>query len=252
MKSSDKIKAVIIDDESYSRELIFNIIEHNFPSFIIETADNVLNGLKTINTLNPDIVFLDIDMPDGTGFDLLKNIVDYNFKVIFITAHEEHAVKAIKFSALDYILKPVNSLELVDAVKQAIEVIKTENEGVKIETLLDNISKISSADKRMILNTSDNMYIVDINDIIRCKSDNNYTTFYLKNNKKITMSKTLKEYENLLPDTVFLRIHRSHIININCIEKISKKKSGIIFMEDMSEIPVSPNKKELLLKMLRG
>ncbi len=252
MKSSKPIKAVIIDDEKNSRELIFNIIQFHFPDIKLSTGENVASGIEIINRFEPDIVFLDIDMPDGTGFDVLKNLTDYKFKTIFITGHEEHAVKAIKYSALDYLLKPVNALELVNAVKQAVNKIKQENEQIKIETLLNNLSQLNNKPQKLILNTSDNTYIIDIKDIIRCNSDNNYTIFHLVNNKKITTSKTLKDYENLLPEEKFMRIHRSHIINIDYITKINKRGTGFVCMKNNSEIPISPRKKDSLLNLLKG
>ncbi len=252
MKNFKHIKAVIIDDEKNSQELIFNIIKFHFPDIEIKIGNNVASGIEIISKFQPNIVFLDIDMPDGTGFDVLKNLKDYNFKVIFITGHEEHAVKAIKFSALDYILKPVNALELVNAVNQALTKIKQENEQVKIQTLLTNLNQLNNKPEKIILNTSDNTYIVDINDITRCDSDNNYTIFYLANNQKIIISKTLKEFENLLPEDTFIRIHRSHIININYITKINKRNTGFICMKDNSEIPLSPKKKNLLFTLLKS
>jgi two-component system, LytTR family, response regulator len=252
LKNFNNIKAVIIDDEKNSCELIYDIIKHHFPEIKIQTGQNVASGIEIITKFQPNIVFLDIDMPDGTGFDVLKNLQNYNFKVIFITGHEEHAIKAIKYSALDYILKPVNSLELVNSTKLAVDKILQENEQLKIETLLKNISGSNKKPEKLILNTSDNIYIVDIKDIVRCNSDNNYTTFHLWNNKKITTSKTLKEYENLLPEDTFIRIHRSHIINTEYITKINKRNSGYLCMKDKSEIPISPKKKDLLLTKLKG
>ncbi len=252
MKNSENIKALIIDDELKSREIIFNILTHHFPFFTIKTAENVAKGIENILDFNPDIVFLDVDMPDGTGFDVLRNINTYDFKVIFITGHEEYALKAIKFSATDYILKPVNALELVNAVNQTIYLIKEKNEQIKIETLLNNLAQTDQNKEKLILNTSDNIYIVELQNIIRCESDNNYTIFYTSDQDKITMSKTLKEYENILPDSNFIRIHRSHIININYISKISKKDSGYVLLKDNSKIPISSKKKDALLNLIKS
>lgn len=252
MKNFENIKAIIIDDEKNSRELISDIIKSHFPEIKQETAKNVSESIIKINKFKPDIVFLDIDMPDGTGFDVLKSLTEYNFKLIFITGHEEHAVKAIKFSALDYILKPVNSLELVNAVKNTLRIMKQENEHVKIDTLLNNLNQKNNKTSKIILNTSDNIYIVDLKNIIRCKSENNYTIFHTSNGDKITMSKTLKEYENILPEEIFIRIHRSHLININYITRIKKRDTDIVLLKDNSEIPVSPKKKDLLLKLIKN
>lgn len=247
-----KIKAIIVDDEIKSRELVFDIIKFHFPYFIIDTAENVASGIEKINRIKPDIVFLDIDMPDGTGFNILENLTNYDFQVIFITGHEEHAIKAIKFSALDYILKPINSIELVNAVKLAISLIKESNAQIKIETLIQNLNLQNNKYKKLVLNTSESTYIVDIKDIIRCESDNNYTTFFTLSTNKIVMSKTLKEYENILPQDIFIRVHRSHIVNINYISRIIKHSYFYILLKNNTEIPVSPKKKSLLLKLIKN
>ncbi len=250
MKNFKEISAVIVDDEQNSREKAFNIIKSHFEDIHLETADNVKSGIEAIKRTNPQIVFLDIDMPDGTGFDLLNGLDFHDFKVIFITAHQEHALKAIKFSALDYILKPYNPNDLINAVNGALNEIETENNQLKIETFLTNFQEENNKPKKLVLNTSDNIYIVDIENIIRCEADNNYTSFYTSDNKKIVMSKTLKEYESLLPHTDFIRIHRSHLININFLDRFEKKNSGRVIMKDKSIVPVSTRKKEQLLQMI--
>ncbi len=250
LKNFNKITAVIVDDEKKSREKALDIIKSNFNNINVEIAIDVKSGIEKINTVKPQIVFLDIDMPDGTGFDLLKGIKFYDFKVVFITAHQEHAINAIKFSALDYILKPYSPDELINSIKNAINKIEAENNRIKIETFISNFQEINNKPKKLVLNTSDNIYIIDIDDIIRCKSDNNYTIFYLLDNKTITMSKTLKEYENILPDNYFIRVHRSHLINIQHLEKFEKRNSGQIILKDKSIVPVSVRKKEQLLQML--
>ena len=250
MKTFKKISAAVVDDEQNSRDIISKIINDNFDNIVINTAKNVESGICLINDYNPDIVFLDIDMPDGTGFDLLKKINSHNFKLIFITAFQEHAIKAIKFSAIDYILKPVNADELIEAVNKAVEEIDNEANQQKITAFLSNIENLSHKPKKLVLNTSDNIYVINIEDIIRCKSENHYTTFYLNNGKKITMSKTLKEYDNLLSENGFVRVHRSHLVNINYIERFDKKNTGNIFMKDNSTVPVSVRKREQLVQML--
>lgn len=252
MKTFKKINAAVIDDEQNSRDVISKIINNHFNNIEINTAKNVETGIRLINDYNPDIVFLDIDMPDGTGFDLLKKINSHHFKLIFITAYEEHAIKAIKFSALDYILKPVNATELIEAVNKAVLEIDTEANQQKITAFLSNIENLSQKPKKLVLNTSDNIYVINIEDIVRCQSENNYTTFFLNNNKKIIMSKTLKEYDNLLSENDFVRIHRSHLININYIERFDKKNTGSVFMKDNSIVPVSVRKKERLIQMLNN
>ncbi|MCF6366289.1 MAG: LytTR family DNA-binding domain-containing protein [Bacteroidales bacterium] len=250
MKSFKHIKTVIVDDEKISRDAVFNLLKTHYPDFSIEVAEDVKSGIETISGIKPQFIFLDVDMPDGTGFDLLNKLTSYNFKVIFITAHQEHALKAIKFSALDYILKPINTNEFISAVNKAINETENEKNKIKIDTFLNNFKETNSKSIKLVLNTAESIHVVGLEDIIRCESDNNYTCFFLNNSKKLLMSKTLKEYENLLPETIFIRVHRSHLINIFHIERFDKRKSGKVIMKDKSVVPVSVRKKELLLKVL--
>jgi len=250
LKNFKEIKTVIVDDEQISRDAVYNLLKTHYPNFKIETASDVKSGIKTIAETEPQFVFLDVDMPDGTGFDLLNSLNAYNFRVIFITAHEEHALKAIKYSALDYILKPINTAEFIQAVDKAVVETENDNNKIRINTFLTNYKEQDNKLKKIVLNTAESLYVVSIEDIIRCESDNNYTHFFLNDGKKLLMSKTLKEYETLLPDNIFIRVHRSHLINILFIEKFKKKKSGAVIMKDKSVVPVSVRKKEQLLKIL--
>ncbi len=241
-------KTIIIDDQATSRLFVKKIIETEFDEInIVAEADGVQKGLDVIKKYNPDIVFLDIDMPDGTGFDLLSNLDEIDFKLIFITAHSEFAIKAIKFSAIDYILKPFDKTEIIEATKRALLKIDKEKEKVRIDTFLSNLD--ARKNKKIVLNTADNIYVVNVEDIIRCVSEGNYTVFYVKNRNPIMMSKILKEYEQLLSDYGFIRIHRSHLVNINHIERFVKDDSMLI-MSDRSEVPVSSRKKDILIEEL--
>lgn len=243
------IKAVIIDDEVKTHKIISNIIqEHCHEIKIIATAENVADGIKVIKENLPDIVFLDINMPDGTGFDVLKNLNFHNFKLIFITAYEENALQAIKFSAIDFILKPIDVFDFINAVKKAVTSLEKDSEQIKIKSFLSNFDNISKKTKKIVLKTSDNIYIVNIQNIIRCQSENNYTIFFLNDNRKIIISKTLKDYNELLENYDFIRIHRSHLINLNYIERFEKRDTGFVYMKDNSKIPVSHRKKDVLLK----
>ena len=190
-------KALIIDDEQRTRELIAKMIE-SFDLGIeaIPRGENVKSGLEAIAAIQPDLVFLDIQMPDGTGFDLLKAVPEKNFEVIFITAHEEFAIKAIKFSALDYILKPVDPEELRAAVERALESMNAEVEPQQFEALQNNIQP--NQKRRLVLKTQESVHVVDLDQIIRCEADRNYTSFFLKEGRKILVSRTLKDYETLL------------------------------------------------------
>lgn len=240
------IKAVVIDDEQKTHNIVNKIIEKEFKEIeIVASAKNVYDGIFIIHKHLPDIVFLDVQMPDGTGFDLLKNINFHNFKLIFITAHEENALQAIKFSAIDFILKPINIIDFTNSVIEVIKEIEKDNEQIKIKALLNNSEK---KPKKIVLKTNDNIYLINISEIIRCEYENNETTFFLKDKRKIVISKNIKEYSELFENFDFIRIHRSHLINLNYIERFEKRNSGIVYMKDNSKIPVSKNKKDFLLK----
>ncbi|MGB1508340.1 MAG: LytR/AlgR family response regulator transcription factor [Crocinitomicaceae bacterium] len=244
-------KVLIIDDENRTRQLIANMIDSfDFDLQTIPDGENVESGIKAIKEHNPDIVFLDIQMPDGTGFDVLRSIKDKNFAVIFITAHEEFAIKAIKFSALDYLLKPVDPTELKDALKKAIDIIQEEGESSQFEALQKNINPHEK--RRLVLKTQESVHVVDLDDIIRCEADRNYTSFFLSQNKKILVSKTLKEYETLLSGHHFLRVQQSHLININYVERYDKKNGGAVVMKDGSEVPLSSAKREVFFQTLEN
>lgn len=245
------MKALIIDDEKRTRELIAKIIESfelGIETFPI--GENVTSGLKAIEEIQPDIVFLDIQMPDGTGFDMLKMIPQKNFEVIFITAHEEFAIKAIKFSALDYILKPIDPEELRKSVEKAIESIDHKREESQFDALQLNIQPAQK--RRLVLKTQESVHVVDLDKIIRCEADRNYTSFYLVDHKKILVSKTLKDYETLLTGHNFLRIQQSHLINLDYVDRYDKANGGSVIMKDGSEVPLSPAKRDIFFKILEN
>jgi len=245
-------KALIIDDEQRTRELIAKMIE-SFEMDIqaIPRGENVKSGLEAIAEVQPDLVFLDIQMPDGTGFDLLKAVPEKNFEVIFITAHEEFAIKAIKFSALDYILKPVDPEELRAAVERALEAMNGEEKSEpQFEALQNNIQP--SQKRRLVLKTQESVHVVDLDQIIRCEADRNYTSFFLKEGKKILVSRTLKDYETLLTGHNFLRVQQSHLINLNYVDRYDKGNGGAVVMKDGSEVPLSPAKRDVFFQILEN
>lgn len=244
-------KVLIIDDENRTRNLIANMIESfGLNVETIPEGENVQSGIKAIEKYKPDIVFLDIQMPDGTGFDVLQSIPNKNFEVIFITAHEEFAIKAIKFSALDYLLKPVDPLELKAALEKALNSLEEESEGSQFDALQMNINP--SEKRRLVLKTQESVHVVELDEIIRCEADRNYTSFFLQHGKKILVSKTLKEYETLLSTHNFLRVQQSHLININYVDRYDKKNGGAVVMKDGSEVPLSPAKREVFFKRLEN
>lgn len=244
-------KVLIIDDETRTRELIAKMIRSfNSEVEIITEGENVQSGIKAIDEHKPDIVFLDIQMPDGTGFDVIRSSRSQDFQVIFITAHEEYAIKAIKFSALDYLLKPVDPLELKSALDKALEKVNGEKNIKQLETLNHNM--IPNEKRRLVLKTQESIHVINLDDIIRCEADRNYTSFFLVGGKKILVSKTLKEYETLLSAHNFLRIQQSHLVNVNFVDRYDKKNGGAVVMKDLSEVPLSPAKREVFFKRLEN
>ena len=244
-------RAVIIDDENRTRDLIAKMI-NSFGLEInaISSGESVSSGLAAIEEHNPDVVFLDIQMPDGTGFDLLKAIPNKNFEVVFITAHEEFAIKAIKFSALDYILKPIDPEELKQTVVRVLQTIENKKDEKQFEALQYNLQ--SSQKRKLVLKTQESIHIVELDTIIRCEADKNYTSFFLTGGKKIIVSRTLKEYENLLNGYNFLRVQQSHLINLDFVARYDKGNGGSVIMKDDSEVPLSPAKRELFFKILEN
>ncbi len=245
------MKTIIIDDESRARKSIAQLLKfspHNIQ--LIAEAANVEEGIKAIKDHQPELVLLDINMPDGTGFDLLKKLDTINFKVIFITAFEEYAIQAFQFSAIDYILKPIEPKKLMDALHKAYQVSEQENLNLKLNALFANLSRTNTQSKRMVLKTNENIYVIDTDDILRCESDGSYTKFFCNNGKTILVSHNIKQYEEMLNLYGFYRIHQSHIINLKYIDYYSKTDGGDVIMKDGTSLPVARRKKESFLKLL--
>jgi two-component system LytT family response regulator len=245
------IKAVIIDDEKKSRETLRGLIQTFCNDItILAEADGFINGIEIIKKHNPEVVFLDIQMPDGSGFRLLESIKNITFDVIFTTAYDQFAIKAIRYSALDYLLKPIVPEELQNAVEKVKQNRKKGNLKSNIEVLLENVSSGSNDPKKIVLSTSEGMHIVKVCDIIRCESDDYYTKFFLVDGKKIMVSKTLKENEQLLSEHNFIRPHKSHLVNINYIKSYIKTDGGYLVLTNDFKVPVSRRKKEKILEII--
>jgi two-component system LytT family response regulator len=247
------IKTIIIDDEIKARETIAKMLQTYCPEVeVIDSAGSVKDGVKVLEKNNPDLVFLDIKMGDGTGFDLLRKLKTVDFILIFITAFEEFAIRAIKFSALDYILKPLDPDELMNAVEKTKDAIEKENISVRLEALYENLDVLSNKTKKIVLKTTSSVHIVNLEDIIRCESEKNYTHFFTTDQDKITVSKTLKEFNELLVDYSFYRVHQSHLINLSHVRRYDKQDGGYLVMDDGSTVPVSFRKKEDLMKVFKS
>lgn len=245
------IKAVIIDDEPAMQEVSSLLLSEYFPDIEqVGIANSIKSGVNLILEQNPDLVLLDIELTDGNSFQILQKLKPYNFKVVFITGHNSYAIKAIKFSALDYILKPVNEVEFQQAIQRAVEQIHT-NTGSALQTdvLMDSYKKETQS-KKLVLKTAESLHIIDISDILFCQSDNSYTTFYLIGGENIIVSKSIKEYTELLIEYGFFRPHQSYLVNLNHVNKIDKSDGGFIIMKNKREIPVSTRQKKHLIKLL--
>ena len=244
-------KIMIVDDEKPTRELIKNmLLGFDMELEINIESNNVKTAVEQFDVFQPDILLLDIQMPDGNGFDVLRKIDQEKIHVIFITAYQEYAIQAIKFSAVDYILKPIDARELKESIEKALELIHFDQQNIKesLKVLEENL--IPQKRKKMVLKTQESNYIVSIDDIIRCESDKNYTFFYLQEGKKILVSKTLKDFDILLSPYNFCRVQQSHLINLNFVDRYDKIDGGSVIMKDNSSVPLSPQKKDIFFKML--
>ena len=245
----EKLRTLIIDDEAPARELLAGILENYcHRTKLIGFADGVQNGLKAIKSLKPDLVLLDINLEDGNAFDLLREFNEIPFALIFVTAYENYALNAFRFSAVDYIMKPVNIDDLVKAVQKAADKLEQASLGLKLKNFFDNLNS-KPEDKKIVLKTQESIHIVKLSDIIRCEADHNYCTFYFVNGKKIVVSRNLGEFEEMLNGLFFFRTHQSHLININHILSFEKNEGGYLKMADNSSVPVSKRKKEELLEL---
>lgn len=247
------IKAVIIDDETAMQELNSRLLAEYFPNIkLAGTADSVESGLHLIQETRPDLVLLDIEIKGGTGFQILQQLKPFTFKVIFITAFDTFAIKAIKFSALDYIIKPVNETEFQLAVQKAVDDShnRPDNE-TQVDVLMDSYRKEIQS-KKLVLKTIDSLHIINIGDILFCQNDNSYTTFFMGENESIVVSKGIKEYAELLKEYGFFRPHQSYLVNLNHVKKIDKSDGGFIIMKNKKEIPVSIRQKKQLITLLEN
>jgi two-component system, LytTR family, response regulator len=245
------IKAIIIDDEKKSREVLMGLIDRFCPDiFVLAQADGCMDGIEKVKAHNPDIVFLDIQMSDGSGFNFLEAFDDFKFEVIFTTAHDQYAIKAIKYSALDYLLKPINPDDLKEAIAKYLQKQDKGQINKNIKVLLDNVKLPNSEPKKIVLSTSEGIHVLSVDEIIRCESDDYYTKFFLTNGNVILISKTLKQNESMLSDFNFIRPHKSHLVNTNYIKSYLKEDGGYVLMTDGCKIPVSRRKRESIIDIL--
>ncbi|MEE4256536.1 MAG: LytTR family DNA-binding domain-containing protein [Bacteroidales bacterium] len=242
------LKTVIVDDEQDAVNFIESIAKEYCPNIeIVGKAYSAIEGVEVISKVKPDLVFLDVEMPHGSGFDLLAGFPEKEFDVIFITAFNHYAIRAIKFSAVDYILKPININEFIDAVKR-VEESRKEKKGTStnFQTLFENLQ--TAIPSRLAIPTSNGMEYLNTREIIRVEADRSYSWFYMENGDKFLVSRNLKEYQELLSDRNFFRTHNSHLINLEHVKKYIRHEGGYIEMTDGSNVPISRGKKDLFLE----
>ncbi|KAB5490817.1 MULTISPECIES: LytR/AlgR family response regulator transcription factor [Flagellimonas] len=246
------LKAVIIEDEKHSRETLKSMLEEFCKDVkVIAMAGSVEEGVKVLSVYSPDVVFLDIELKSGVGFDVLNQIKDPDFEVIFTTAFEQYAIKAIKFSSLDYLLKPIDLDELQDAVKKARTRRDTNIYREQLDTLMQNISRGDVRPEKICLATTTGMEFIAIEDVVACKADGSYTCFILKDGSSYMVSKHLKEYENLLAEHQFMRVHNSYVVNLKEVKKYVKADGGYLIMTNDLEVNISSRKKDELFEAMK-
>lgn len=243
---SKNIRTVLVDDEKNSIIIMQKLLEKHVPNVeVVATAQSVSEGIEVINDEKPDLVFLDISMPDGDGFEVLEKVDYKNFQVIFSTAYDQYAIRAFEVSALHYILKPVKPEDLTEAIKRFEEVSKEDDLAEKIRVLG---GALKDSLKRLALPTSNGTHYIDIEEIVRCESSNNYTTFFLTDKQKIVVSKSIQLYEQMLSKSHFCRIHNKHLVNLKFIKKYVKGRGGHVLLNDGSHVDVSDGRKKNFLE----
>ena len=245
------INAIIVDDEPYSCESLATLLERYCPGVkVVDICYSGSEALAVIKERKPHVVFLDIEMPRMNGFEMLEKLPEINFDIIFSTSYDQYAIKAIRFSGLDYLLKPIDREELQMAVQKVAQR-QSQLLPQQLEILLQKVRQPVSPMQKIALPTMEGLQMIDINSIISCASDSNYTVFQLKNKQKLIASRTLKEIEEMLGEYSFLRVHHSYMVNLNEVNKYIKGEGGYLVMSDESAVDVSRSRKETLLKKLQ-
>jgi two-component system LytT family response regulator len=246
------LKAVVIDDEENNVENLSILLQKNCPQVtVVASARNAIDGEKIILQHEPDIVFLDIQMPGKSGFDLLTSLTDYSFEVIFVTAFDQYGIQAIKFSAIDYLLKPVNPVELKQAVQKALSRYSQKKQNLQLENLIQYLQQQHNREQhRIALTTIKEIRPIPVNEIVRCESTNNYTAFFLAGGEKLMVSKPIYEYDEMLNNYGFIRCHQSHLVNKKYIKSWVKEEGGYLLLQDGTTVPVARSKKEMVRQQL--
>jgi len=245
------MKILIIDNEEDLRSALRNLLQLcDIDQLILDEADGVKSGLQKIKSFDPDIVFLDIEMNDGTGFDLLTQLQHIDFQLIVTTAHDAYAIRAFKFSAIDFLLKPIDPEDLELSIEKAIENLNKNDLKMQLQILMQQISNSNDINKKIVLNDKRNTYFVKIADILYCEAEGPYTKFFIFNEKPILVSKSLKDYDEMLTSYGFIRTHHSYLVNATKIKMLDKKDGGILILDDGIHVPISQRKRDAVLDWL--
>ena len=243
------LTAFLVDDMPQALQILQHDLADCCPDIqIIGTADSVVSAAKQLRSLKPDLLFLDIMLGDGTGFDLLEILPNLSSKVIFVTASDEHAIRAFRFAAIDYLLKPIDPVELKEAVQRARNQLTDPVES--IDLLRETIHSPTTLPNRISLNTQERIVVVEIRNIIRCEADGNNTLFHLSNGERVFVTRTLKQFDNLLKEHPFFRTHQSHLVNLEHIQEYVRKEGGYLKMDNGNIVPVAVRKKAELVQLL--
>lgn len=245
------IRALIIDDEPKSIKVLSTMLREYCPGVTqVGEARRADEAVMLVRQLRPNLVFLDIEMPSGNGFEILDRLRPVQFELVFVTAFNEYTLKAFRYNALDYLLKPLNIEELQTAVDKAAENIRLKSFNTQLDKFLENLKQVGPAVQKIALPEKNGIILVPVTDIIRCEASRGYTTFILKNRQRVLSSKNIKEYEDLLPEHTFFRLHHSHLVNLNYIRMYHRGRGGQVEMEDGTLVEVAVRRKDELLARL--
>ncbi len=245
------IKAVIVDDEANIREAVARMVRNCCPNVtIVALAEGVKAAVGAINEHEADLVITDIRLTDGSGFDIVRHFDKPDFRIIIMSARNDYAIKAIKFNAVDYLLKPIDEKELTLAVNKAVDMIRFE-ENLQQKALGESIKDLNKS-HRLVLRSADQVHVVNIDEIVRVEADSNYSSFFMQDGRKIVVSKAMGEFEESLLEHGFHRIHKSHLVNINKMSYLDKADGGFLVMIDGARVPVASRKKDMLMELFEG
>lgn len=245
------ISALIVDDEKNGRENLAGLIQSHCPQIrVVGEARSVEQAIAGIQEHQPQLIFLDIEMPGGNGFQLLEHFKDFPFEVIFVTAYDNYAIRAIRFSASDYILKPINLNELIAAVDKVSLRIRNRSENERIRQLY--LNTMHPANPKIGLPTGERVEFVEVKSIIRCQGESNYTHIYFSDRKPLLTAKSLIEFEELLAEYNFIRVHKTHLVNLNQVTSFTKNDGGVLFLSNGDSVAISRRRKEFVLEQLKS